>query len=966
MLAAALQPPQKLMELPFTADQDDKARAWVSLMLRPVVCPGIPGFIEEKRMEVRFYVPGNLVSNLDFVESIFGNAGDPFLSENDAGRDVEHWSGHTGCVILAPHVLGMNKKALGLPHISEATERQKADGMCWENEDEKYNDGTAFKLTARNSEGVVVTIIADNYFGYCKKEVKTQLSFASNLMGLCEEEHAGGALAFSSYDLGEDFRLNPEMFPEADHSMEEVKQLLGDRIEMQPEGHAIDKVDPSIWYVPADAWFKLNDLSICWGKDNAHCTKLLAGKVYLLPSGYKVELVKPGEGRRWRLIGTRAQPTMAHKPCTVSGGGKSEISKSIADAIIHAPFYVRNLQTDLDQVDQVVNREYGMRFKDQEKNRPQGRKLLSTERSLGSVIKLLTPSDAYTDEHNAFIRDIPTEIKELVLLLKRFYKPDWGTDWRERFSVDVINGVPGHELRYKGNTLQASYLRVGYESDGSWRVFGLRKDFSPAKKIQMEDDITAAVVVPTDQLSAPFGGSSNPSVKFVYNCEYRLFQRPDDAIIRGYDHQTEHDLARPGNFLSNYQPLPKQAAREMVDDAVRFDHFTPAMQDFIREAATDEGPQEYFCCSANPRLVEGKPSKNPRYLQTRLDLEYPRERTVAELGLRLFRRLKAEQPTFTPVDVVCPGRRNNPPEGPVRCLAVFNPIHYLPLPEAFMEFTSSMTGKSPSTTGAGSEGALTKGPFNALLPIHDLNAALVSYIVSGYSPFVTAAGYVGPNFRVDHDISLLVPEIWCRMQRKEREPQWLIDNGMLEAVPDITYEGRTLQSSICGYRITERFVSHFMARIFSNPQALFTEAMLKPELQDMKAFAEGIDNMMVTHQRVAKNYFADGCFDIAVPPLKALLTIMRDGTYEGKDLKHPDIRAMFDRDTVLASDWYQERLRSQQQRDIWRAKKMARYVDTVEGTQAQREALQERLQQVSSQGYLQSLKGTIGRDPSLG
>ena len=55
-------------------------------------------------MEVRFFVPGNLVSNLDFVESIFGNAGDPLLPENDAALDTEHWTGHTGCVILAPHL----------------------------------------------------------------------------------------------------------------------------------------------------------------------------------------------------------------------------------------------------------------------------------------------------------------------------------------------------------------------------------------------------------------------------------------------------------------------------------------------------------------------------------------------------------------------------------------------------------------------------------------------------------------------------------------------------------------------------------------------------------------------------------------------------------------------------------------------------------------------------------------------
>ena len=91
--------------------------------------------------------PGTLVSNLDFVESIFGNAGDPFLPENDAGLDVEHWTGHTGCVILAPHIVGLGKSALGLPSEQQATARQKRDGMCWQDESEKYNDGKAFKLS---------------------------------------------------------------------------------------------------------------------------------------------------------------------------------------------------------------------------------------------------------------------------------------------------------------------------------------------------------------------------------------------------------------------------------------------------------------------------------------------------------------------------------------------------------------------------------------------------------------------------------------------------------------------------------------------------------------------------------------------------------------------------------------------------------------------------------------------------
>ncbi|MDG2124299.1 MAG: hypothetical protein P8J87_11400 [Verrucomicrobiales bacterium] len=183
LLKAALSPPDDLMVLPFTGTSENPARVFVSLLLRPVISPEVPGVSSEKSMEVRFFAPGNLVSNLDFVESIFGNAGDPFLPENDARLDIDGWSGHTGTVILAPHLVRLTKKDVGLPHVSQATDRQRADRMCWEKDDELYNDGSAFKITARDTRGTIVTVIADNYYGYCKKEVKTQISYATKLYG---------------------------------------------------------------------------------------------------------------------------------------------------------------------------------------------------------------------------------------------------------------------------------------------------------------------------------------------------------------------------------------------------------------------------------------------------------------------------------------------------------------------------------------------------------------------------------------------------------------------------------------------------------------------------------------------------------------------------------------------------------------------------------------------------------------
>ncbi len=75
LLQAALQPTRDLLRLPFTAGQERAAHVWVSLLLRPIVVPEIPGVSPQKTMEVRFFAPGGLCANLDFVESIFGNAG---------------------------------------------------------------------------------------------------------------------------------------------------------------------------------------------------------------------------------------------------------------------------------------------------------------------------------------------------------------------------------------------------------------------------------------------------------------------------------------------------------------------------------------------------------------------------------------------------------------------------------------------------------------------------------------------------------------------------------------------------------------------------------------------------------------------------------------------------------------------------------------------------------------------------
>ena len=1014
----AMTPPSDLLLLPFTANQDEaeRARFWVSILLRPIVCPEVPGYTPRKSMEVRFFAPGALVSNLDFVESIFGNAGDPFVPSNDAALDVVHWSGHTGCVILAPHLTLLTKKQLGLPHISQATARQKNDRMCWERDDELYNDGDAFKVTCRDESGVIVTIIADNYFGYCKKEVKTQISYAANLMGNVEEEHAGGALVFPSWSLGEELQVNSRRYN--GRTFEDIVRDYSQWIDVKPEGYGIDRKYPNLIYIPEDARADLRQQDISWkrGERLIHIP-LLPGKVYMAPSGYKVRMEKHPSAPSWRIIGTAAEGTFCHKPCTVSGGGKSEISKSLVDYMQYGSVFVSDIKTDLDHVQAIFERDYSDRWipsLKEERNYAAlpSRPLLSSKRSLGSVIKLLTPSEDYTEEYNHWLATIPSHVYAIVYAIKRFYNPQWGDDWRRHFSVDFVNGSPGHELKVHERTIVGTYLRVGLSGDHGWRTFKVRQDFAAASKVQQEDDISASIVVPSRSLNylaeegptvpassvipaalmpssahtanvptnlphSPDANEKDASKKFVENCEYRLFQRPDDAIHRGFDKQAEADLAREGlNFISNFEPLTRADVEDMMDKVVDFDAFTLPMKKLLESVLAAESG--YIVCSDNPRRVGGVPSKNPRYLQDRPDLVSPMDRYVAEMGTRFWRKIPAEMPVHLPVNAVLSGRRNNPPERAkgIRSLAVYNPIHYQELPELFMDYICSLTGKSPSTTGAGSEGALTKGPFNAVIPTADINTALVSMILTGLSGYSTAAGHIGPNSRFDHDISLLVPEIWCRMSPDERDPEYLIRERLLEPVSDLKYKGETIPASRLGYRITERFTRRYFGRIFDNPDKVFDRSILQPETQDLDSFADGVKYIVEAQQRSALQYFEDGSIEKACPPLKILLTIMAYGHYEGKTERDPEFRKLFTRESLLASDWYRERLETKQKRDIQLWERHQAYLETylkdrpnaetvISDIADRQQHVANELVRLRSPEYLKELNGTLGAEPHL-
>jgi phosphoenolpyruvate carboxykinase (diphosphate) len=96
------------------------------------------------------------------------------------------------------------------------------------------------------------------------------------------------------------------------------------------------------------------------------------------------------------------------------------------------------------------------------------------------------------------------------------------------------------------------------------------------------------------------------------------------------------------------------------------------------------------------------------------------------------------------------------------------------------------------------------------------------------------------------------------------------------------------------------------------------------------------------------------------------------GSSKGKGVEHPDIRGLFTREALLASDWYADRLKAKQEVDIQLWRRHVKYLETFlakpnYAEEAARLGVPDRLRRawdnlnhVSKPEYAGSLVGTIG------
>jgi hypothetical protein len=154
--------------------------------------------------------------------------------------------------------------------------------------------------------------------------------------------------------------------------------------------------------------------------------------------------------------------------------------------------------------------------------------------------------------------------------------------------------------------------------------------------------------------------------------------------------------------------------------------------------------------------------------------------------------------------------------------------------------------------------------------------------------------------------------------------------------------------------------------------------MLRPELQDLEIFVEGMDNIITTQKRVAEMYFADGSIAQACPPLHALLHIMAHDHWGGKDLAHPEVRQLFTRENLLASQWYAARLAAKQKVDrtlcrrhidyLTQFLKKSTHADVAEKLNINDllHRARKQLETIESPAYLGGLQETLGAEPMEG
>ena len=637
---------ESLSLLPFTANWAEPVETMVSLLLRPLVCPAVPGVSPEKRIEVRFFAPGGLVSNLDFVESIFGNAGDPVLARERrrARRRQLDRPQRLRDPRAAPHP--MRKKDLGLPHVSRghrgpararhvlgrrgrALQRRASLQDHRAQHRRRDGDDPRRQLLRLLQEG------SQDADRLQRQPLRPRRGRARRRRARVLDLQPRRSLPRPTRACCAPTTAFSKRCSCSATRVDRPRHRLRHRQDATPRSTTC----PRTW----SSTSRRQDITWTSGGEAQHL-KLLPGHIYIHPSGYKVRLDKHPAAPSWRLVGTVPEGTFCHKPCTVSGGGKSEISKSLVDAVLYGSIYV-----------QQVRRGHGAGRRDLQAgllgriSRPACADDSSAPRAdpFARALARLGHQAAHAEHHRLhagvqrLAREHPQPRARAGVHHQALLPPGVG----RRLARALQRR---HHQRRAGPRAQVRRPQAGRQLPARRAATRTARGAptssgrisSPADKVQMEDDITASVVVPADELfGLPEGVRRPPEpqarrelrVPALPAARRRHPPRPRQADREG--HVRARALRAPTSSRS-----ARARCSDIAEDVAHPRRASPSRCARTSTARPLRG-KGFSICSANPRIVDGKPSKNPRYLQVRPDMARPRDRYVAEMGARLYRQL---------------------------------------------------------------------------------------------------------------------------------------------------------------------------------------------------------------------------------------------------------------------------------------------------------------------------------------
>ena len=206
-------------------------------------------------------------------------------------------------------------------------------------------------------------------------------------------------------------------------------------MDVQPEGYGVDKKFPEIIYVPHDAHFDLQKQTVSWPHGDGERAHQIAAGQNLRPP--------------FRLQGAHGK-TAGREPRVAArrhGGGRPALPQALHG---FRRRQIGNFQTHhrrhSDRAGVCRRFEKGFRprggidpsrllrpFSRPDETRIRAQCWRRNARSARSSNCSRRTTREFTPEYNAWVETIPQYIKELVFVVKRYYKPEWGDDWRRPF-----------------------------------------------------------------------------------------------------------------------------------------------------------------------------------------------------------------------------------------------------------------------------------------------------------------------------------------------------------------------------------------------------------------------------------------------------------------------------------------------------------------------------------------------------